>query len=126
MRRRHISNESPSRLERSMLFVPASRWSMIEKAATSTADAVCLDLEDSVAADEKAASRANVIKAFTEIDFGRRQRMVRINALDTPFAYRDIVDVFEGVGDRIDLIMLPKTGSAEDVCFVDTLLSQIE
>jgi citrate lyase beta subunit len=124
--RRHVRNEIPSRLERSMLFVPASRWSMIEKAATSIADAVCLDLEDSVAADEKTASRANVIKAFTEIDFGRRQRMVRINALDTPFAYRDMVDVIEGAGDRVDLIMVPKTGSAEDVGFVDTLLTQIE
>jgi len=109
-----------------MLFVPASRWPMIEKAATSVADAVCLDLEDSVATDEKATSRANVIRGFTELDFGRRQRIVRINALDTPFAYRDIVDVIEGAGDRVELIMLPKAGSAEDVGFVDTLLTQIE
>jgi citrate lyase beta subunit len=124
--RRHLSNEIPLRLERSMLFVPASRWPMIEKAATSIADAVCLDLEDSVATDEKATSRANVIRGLTELDFGRRQRIVRINALDTPFAYRDIVDVIEGAGDRVELIMLPKAGSAEDVGFVDTLLTQIE
>jgi citrate lyase beta subunit len=124
--RRHLSNEIPLRLERSMLFVPASRWPMIEKAATSVADAVCLDLEDSVATDEKATSRANVIRAFTELDFGRRQRIVRINALDTPFAYRDIVDVIEGAGDCVELVMLPKAGSAEDVGFVDTLLTQIE
>jgi citrate lyase subunit beta/citryl-CoA lyase len=58
-----------------MLFVPASRWAMIVKAAASDADSVCIDLEDSVPADQKAASRANVIRAFTELDFGRRTRM---------------------------------------------------
>lgn len=126
MNRRHLGNEIPLRLERSMLFVPASRWPMIEKAAASVADAICLDLEDSVARDEKAASRVNVIRAFTELDFGRRLRIVRINGLDTPFAYRDIVDVIEGAGNRVDLIMLPKAGSPEDVSFVDALLTQIE
>ena len=53
----------PARLERSMLFVPASRWPMIEKAAGSAADAVCIDLEDAVAFDEKPASRAKAARA---------------------------------------------------------------
>jgi citrate lyase subunit beta/citryl-CoA lyase len=109
-----------------MLFVPASRWAMIVKAAASDADSVCIDLEDSVPADQKAASRANVIRAFAELDFGRRARMFRMNGVDTPFAYRDLVDVVEAVGDRIDLVMLPKAGSAADVQFVATLLTQIE
>jgi citrate lyase beta subunit len=52
------------RLERSMLFVPASRWGMIEKAAAIAADAVCLDLEDSVAVDDSPSSRGNVIRAL--------------------------------------------------------------
>jgi len=115
-----------SRLTRSTLFVPASRPAMIQKAAASTADEVCIDLEDSVALDEKAASRAHVIRALKELDFGRRVRMVRINALDTPFAYRDLVEVVEAAGDRLDLVMVPKAGSARDVEFVHTLLSQIE
>jgi len=109
-----------------MLFVPASRWAMIVKAAASDADSVCIDLEDSVPGDQKEASRANVIRAFTELDFGRRTRMFRMNAVDTPFAYRDLVDVVEAAGDRIDLVMLPKAGSAADVQFVATLLAQIE
>jgi citrate lyase subunit beta/citryl-CoA lyase len=115
-----------SRIERSMLFVPASQPAMIEKAARSAADAVCVDLEDSVAVDQKVASRANVSRAFKELDFGRKLRMVRINALDTAFAYRDLIEVAEAAGDRVDLIMLPKAGSAGDVGFMDTLLTQVE
>jgi citrate lyase beta subunit len=116
----------PVRLERSMLFVPAARWSVIEKAAASAADAVCIDLEDSVATDEKAGSRANVVRAFQELDFGRRVRMFRINDLETPFAYRDLIEIVEAAGERIDLVMLPKTNSPSDVTFVDKLLRQIE
>jgi citrate lyase subunit beta/citryl-CoA lyase len=115
------------RLTRSMLFVPASRPDMIEKAAARTpADAICLDLEDSVSAGEKAAGRANVVRALQQLDFGRRIRMMRINALDTPFAYRDLIEVVEAAGDRLDLVMVPKVGSATDVAFVDTLLTQVE
>ena len=116
----------PTRLERSMLFVPASRPDMIGKAAKSSADAVCIDLEDAVVPEEKAASRANVAHAFTTLDFGYRTRIFRINGLDTGFAYRDLIDVVEAAGDKVDLVMLPKTGSAQDVAFVDMLLTQIE
>ena len=117
---------NPTRRERNMLFVPAARWAMIGKAAASAADAVCIDLEDSVPAAEKEASRANVVKAFTELDFGKRTRMYRINAVDTGYAYRDLIEVVEAAGDRIDTIMLPKATRAADVQFVDTLLTQIE
>ena len=115
-----------TRLTRSMLFVPASRPAMIPKAAASAADAVCLDLEDSVAPDEKPAARAHVVQALETIDFGHRVRMFRINGLDGPFAYRDLVDVVEAAGDRLDVIMIPKVGSPREVVFVDMLLSQIE
>jgi citrate lyase beta subunit len=84
------------------LFVPGSRPDMIAKAAASQADAVCLDLEDSVAPAEKPSSRAHVVRTLRELDFGTRLRMVRVNALDTPFAYRDIVDVVEGAAGRVD------------------------
>jgi citrate lyase beta subunit len=113
-------------LTRSMLFVPASRPDMIQKAAQSIADAVCLDLEDSVAPEQKEASRANIIQALQELDFGGRVRMLRINALDTPFAYRDVIEVVEAAGEYLDLIMLPKTRDASDVRFLDLLLTQIE
>ena len=115
-----------TRLTRSQLYVPASKPAMIQKAAASAADAVCIDLEDSVTLAEKASSRANLIHALKEIDFGRRVRMFRINALDTPFAYRDLVEVVEAAGDRLDAVMIPKAGSARDIEFVDMLLTQIE
>ena len=99
---------------------------MIPKAAASAADAVCIDLEDAVAPQEKASSRGHVVEALRSLDFGARTRIVRINGLDTPYAYRDLVDVIEAAGDRVDLVMVPKVGGARDVVFVDMLLSQIE
>ena len=111
---------------RSMLFVPGSRPDMMAKAAASAADAVCLDLEDSVTPEDKPASRGHVVEALRELDFASRVRLVRINALDTPFAYRDLVEVLEAAGDRLEAVMVPKVASARDVWFVDTLLSQIE
>jgi len=109
-----------------MLYVPASRPNMIEKAAASGADAVCIDLEDAVIVDEKPASRANVVRAFRELDFGRKLKAFRINGLDTPFAYRDLIEVVEEVGDRIDAVMMPKAHLPQDVRFVCMLLTQIE
>jgi citrate lyase beta subunit len=114
---------------RSMLFVPASRPDMIEKALKSAADAVCIDLEDSVAPADKPAARANVAETW-RCSPGMRSpkllRIFRINALDTHFAYRDLIEVVEAAGAHIDLVMLPKTNSPRDVQFVDTLLTQIE
>jgi citrate lyase beta subunit len=109
-----------------MLFVPASRPAMIAKAAASAADAVCLDLEDSVLPDEKVGSRGNVVRALRELDFGPRVRMVRINSLDSEYADRDLMDVLEGAADFVDLVMIPKVGSAADVAFVDNVLERIE
>jgi citrate lyase beta subunit len=109
-----------------MLFVPGSKPALMPKAATGEADAVCFDLEDSVVASEKAASRSHVVRGLQELDFGGRVRILRINALDTPYAYRDLVEVVEDAGDRIDLVMLPKAGGPQDILFVDRLLSQIE
>ena len=120
-------SQAPSdRLERSMLYVPASRPNMIEKAAASEADAVCIDLEDAVVVDEKPASRAHVIRAFKELDFGRKIKAFRINGIDTPFGYRDLIEVVEEIGDRIDVVMMPKAHLPQDVRFVCMLLTQIE
>jgi citrate lyase subunit beta/citryl-CoA lyase len=99
---------------------------MIRKAAESTADEVILDLEDAVAADEKEAARQQVIEAATEIDWGGTLLGCRINALDTPHAYRDLVTVVEAVGERLDSIVVPKVTRAKDVYAVDRWLSGIE
>ena len=111
---------------RSMLFVPATRPDMIAKAAASAADAVCLDLEDSVTEGEKAAARRHVVDALKALDFGPRLRIVRVNPVDSPHTYRDLVEVVEGAAGRVDLVMVPKVEAAADVLFVDTLLRQIE
>ena len=115
-----------TRPERSVLAVPASNWRMVEKAVASAADVVCLDLEDAVAPSEKAASRQHVIRAVRELDWGSKPRFFRMNALDTPFFYRDLVEIVEAVGDRLDLILVPKVNRPEDVIVVETLLTQIE
>ena len=109
-----------------MLYVPASRPAMIAKAAASIADAVCIDLEDAVAAGDKPAARGMAVTAFRDLDFGPRLRLLRVNGIETPFSYRDFVEVLEGAGDRIDRIILPKANCAADVGFADRLLSQIE
>ena len=114
------------RLERSVLLAPASNWKMLQKAAAAQSDAVCIDLEDAVAVDEKEASRENIIRAYTELDFGSKLKMYRMNGLDTGFAYRDIIEIVEAAGDSIDLIVVPKVNRREDIYFVETLLTQIE
>ncbi len=114
------------RLERSVLLAPASNWKMLQKAAAAQADAVCIDLEDAVAMEEKEASRENIIRAYTELDFGKKLKMYRMNGLDTGFAYRDIIEIVEAAGDSIDIIVVPKVSCQKDVYFVEILLTQIE
>jgi len=108
------------------LFGPGSRPAIFEKMAASAADVINLDLEDSVAPDDKPAARANVIAAINDIDWGTKHLSVRINGLDTPFWYRDVVDVLEQAGERIDQIMIPKVGCAADVYAVDALVTAVE
>lgn len=116
----------PLRLERSVLAVPASSWRMVQRAVATEADLVFLDLEDAVAPSEKESARANVVRALRELDWGRKVRAFRMNALDTPWAYRDLVEVVEQAGEVLDLVIVPKVGRPEEVVFVDLLLTQIE
>jgi malyl-CoA/(S)-citramalyl-CoA lyase len=121
-----IVEQAPARLNRSELAVPGSQPQLFEKAAKSAADVVFLDLEDAVAPDDKPQARKNVIQALQDIDWGRKTMSVRINGLDTHFMYRDVVDVMEQAGERLDLIMIPKVGTAADVYAVDMLVTQCE
>ncbi len=116
------------RLQRSELAVPGSNPGMFDKAAASAADYVFLDLEDAVSPGDKAQARKNVIEALREIDWRGKGKTVsvRINSLDTHYMYRDVVDVVEQAGDRLDTILIPKVGVAADVYMVDALLTQIE
>ena len=115
-----------NRLHRSELAVPGSNTRMLEKAPTSGADLVFLDLEDAVAPDDKAQARKNVIEALNDLDWSNCAVSVRINGLDTHYCYRDIVDVVEQAGDKLDTILIPKVGTPADILFVSTMLEQIE
>ena len=116
----------PARPNRCQLFGPGSNPKLFEKMAASAADVVNLDLEDSVAPADKDTARANVIGAINDVDWGNKTLSVRINSLDTPFWYRDVVDLLEQAGDRLDQIMIPKVGCGADIYAVDALVTAVE
>lgn len=118
--------QAPARLNRSELAVPGSQPQMFEKASRSNADVIFLDLEDAVAPDEKEQARKNIIQALNDIDWGDKTMSIRVNGLDTHYMYRDVVDIVEQAGERLDLIMIPKVGTAADVYAIDMLVTQIE
>ena len=121
-----MSAEATPRLHRSELAIPGSNSTFIAKAPASAADVIFFDLEDSVAVDQKDQARLNVIEALNDLDFGRKTVSIRINGLDTPFMYRDVIDVVEKAGHKLDSIMIPKVGTAADVYAIDMLVTQIE
>ncbi|MBY6154099.1 L-malyl-CoA/beta-methylmalyl-CoA lyase [Vannielia litorea] len=116
----------PARPNRCQLFGPGSRPAIFEKMAGSAADVINIDLEDSVAPDDKAEARRNVIQAIGDIDWGNKRLSVRINGLDTPYWYRDVVDLLENASERLDQIMIPKVGCAGDIYAVDALVTAVE
>ncbi|WP_434617067.1 L-malyl-CoA/beta-methylmalyl-CoA lyase [Tabrizicola sp. M-4] len=117
---------APARPNRCQLFGPGSRPAIFAKMAASEADVINLDLEDSVAPSDKATARENIIEAISGVDWGRKTLSVRINGLDTPWWYRDVVDLLEKGGERLDQIMIPKVGCAEDIYAVDALVTAVE
>lgn len=114
------------RPHRSELAVPATNERALAKAPSLGADVVFLDLEDAVAPEEKDRARELAISALVELDWSACAVSVRINGLDTPWCYRDVVEVMERAGEHLDLLLVPKVGSPSDVAFVATLCSQIE
>src|SRR5215213_5134503 len=114
------------RPRRSCHAVPGSSERFLAKAAELPADEVFLDLEDAVAAGEKDRARQLVVAALREQRFAAPTVVVRVNGSDTPHYYRDLIDVIEQTGDRLDAVMLPKVRTPGDVEMTDKLLTQIE
>lgn len=116
------------RLQRSYLAVPGSNPSMIDRAIKSAADFVFLDCEDAVAPPEKEQARKNIIQALNDLDWkgAGKSVSVRINGLDTHYMYRDVVDIVEQAGSKLDTILIPKVGVPADVYTVECIVSQIE
>jgi citrate lyase subunit beta/citryl-CoA lyase len=116
----------PARSRRTCHAVPGSSERFLAKAPELEADEVFLDLEDAVAPSAKEEARWRVIQALKETDFGPKTVVVRVNGTDTPHYYRDLIDVVEQAGDRLDAIMLPKVRTPGDVEMTDKLISQVE
>lgn len=119
-------SDAVSRSRRTTLAVPGSSPKMLGKAPGMAVDEVFLDLEDSVAAGEKAQARKNVIAALEEHDFGDKTVVLRVNAVDTHFCFRDIIDVVGAAGEHIDCVMVPKVQDPGQLEFVDHLLRMVE
>jgi len=111
---------------RSNLSVPGHVEKMHQKARDSAADIVMFDLEDSVPLDQKQTARAQVIQSLLSLDWHAKTVTVRCNALDTPFGYRDLIDIVENAGQVLDSVVVPKVDHPGDIHFVHRLLQGIE
>jgi citrate lyase subunit beta/citryl-CoA lyase len=116
------------RVQRCELAVPGSNPELFEKALKSGVDFVFLDLEDAVAPDDKLQARKNIIQAINDLDWHGHgiTVSVRINGLDTQYLVRDVVDLLEQAGSKIDTILIPKVGVYSDVYMVEAMLNQLE
>ncbi len=111
------------RLRRALHFVPGANEKLLKKSLTLAADSLILDLEDAVAPEQKDRARATVASWLREVDFGRQERIVRINPLDTPWGTRDLEVTLEA---RPDAYMVPKVSGPQDLARIDALLSRLE
>ena len=91
-----------------------------------TTDILLGNLEDAIPMDAKEAARAGLVKVAKEMDFGSTQLWTRVNSLDSPWVLDDLVTLVGEVGDRLDVIMIPKVEGPEDIHYVDRLLAQLE
>jgi citrate lyase subunit beta/citryl-CoA lyase len=114
------------RSRRSCLAVPGSNPRFLDKAKGLDADQVFLDIEDAVAPLAKPDARKNIVAALNEGGWGEKVRVVRVNDWTTEWTYRDVIEVVEGAGANLDCIMIPKVQTAEQVQWMDMLLTQIE
>lgn len=119
------SIKSCAPLQRSYLAVPGNASRFFEKAARSSADAIFLDLEDAVAPPDKAAARTQVVDALRNVDWGRKSMAVRINTLQSPYMFRDVIDLVTNCP-RLDYLLVPKVNNAADLYAVDVLVTQVE
>ena len=116
----------PERLNRCQLFGPGSRPELFEKMASSQADVINLDLEDSVAPPNKIEARQNISKAIGNIDWTGKTLSVRINGLDTEYWVDDVLSLVDNSSERLDCIMIPKVGNSSDIYAVDALVTALE
>ena len=120
--------EIPVRPSRVIHFFPPHNQKMVDKLPSiiPTVDVILGNLEDGVPAADKESARAGLVQVGRSNDFGATQFWTRINSLDSPWALDDLTTLVTEIGDRLDVIMVPKVEGAEDIHYVDRLLAQLE
>jgi malyl-CoA/(S)-citramalyl-CoA lyase len=120
--------EIPARPSRAIHFFDPSNEKMAAKVPqmVGTVDVLLGNLEDAVKADNKEAARHGLVRIARETDFGPTQLWTRINALDSPWVLDDLTTLVSEIGDKLDVVMVPKVQGAEDIHYVDRLLAQLE
>ncbi len=124
--------EIPARPSRAIHFFDPSNAKMAAKVpqmvgpGSGGPDVLLGNLEDAVKADNKLAAREGLVRIAQDTDFGGTQLWTRINSLDSPWALDDLTTLVPAIGDKLDVIMVPKVQGAEDIQYVDRLLAQLE
>ena len=120
--------EIPFRPSRMIHFFPASNPKMVAKLPdlATKVDVLLANLEDGVPATDKEAARQGLVDVGRSVDFGTAQFWTRVNSLDSPWGLDDLLTAVTEVGDKLDVIMIPKVEGAEDIHYVDRLLAQLE
>ena len=118
----------PVRLERMIHFVPPQIEKMRAKVPDliDKVDVVLGNLEDAIPADAKSDARAGFIQMARDNDFGSTGLWTRVNCLNSPWFLDDVLEIVDAVGDKLDVIMLPKVEGAWDIHYLDQLLAQLE
>src|SRR6476469_1848699 len=120
--------EIPARPSRAIHFFDPSNEKMAAKIPqmVGTVDVLLGNLEDAIKADNKVAAREGLVRIAQETEFGPTQLWTRVNALDSPWVLDDLITLVPEIGDKLDVIMVPKVQGAEDIHYVDRLLAQLE
>ena len=121
-------HEIPFRPSRVIHFFPPANAKMVAKLPdiVPTVDILLGNLEDAVPMSEKEAARAGLVEVGRTVDMGNTQLWTRVNSLDSPWGLDDLVTLVTEIGDKLDVIMIPKVEGPEDIHYVDRLLAQLE
>jgi malyl-CoA/(S)-citramalyl-CoA lyase len=122
------AREIPLRPSRMIHFFNPASEKMVSKLPdlVGSVDVLLGNLEDAIQVDQKEAARAGLVKVGREIDFAETQLWTRVNSLDSPWVLDDLTTLVTEIGDRLDVIMIPKVEGAEDIHYVDRLVAQLE
>src|SRR4051794_41517133 len=120
--------EIPFKPSRMIHFLDFSNEKMVAKVPdiAPTVDILLGNLEDAVPVDRKEAAREGLLTVGKEIDLGETQLWTRVNALESPWVLDDLTELVTGIGDKLDVIMVPKVEGPWDIHYVDRLLAQLE